>query len=43
MASHFDDIVDHERHERSVSGVWALLLVLAAVLIVIGIIASVFY
>lgn len=42
MASHFDDIVDHERRERSVGGIWALLLILAAVAVVIGIITSIF-
>jgi hypothetical protein len=42
MASHFDEIVDHERHERSISGLWALFLILGAIAIVIGIATSVY-
>jgi hypothetical protein len=41
MASHFDEIVDHERRERSIGGITALVVILAAVTIVIGIITSV--
>lgn len=42
MASHFDEIANHERRERSVSGITALLLILAAVTVIIGIITSIF-
>ena len=40
MASHFEEIAEHERHNRSMGYVWAVLLVLAAIAVVVGIATS---
>jgi hypothetical protein len=41
LPNHIPEILAHEKHERVMSNVWSLLLVLAAVVIVIALALSV--
>jgi hypothetical protein len=39
--THFPEILAHEKHQRAMSNVWALLLVIAAIAIVIAVAISI--
>lgn len=41
LHSHIPEIIEHEKHERTASSVWAFLMVLAALGIVIAIALSI--